>query len=281
MSAEEETNPWDDEAPGPEDAAVDAAWELLDAGDAEGALEALADVDDDWPDRWIPEALARIELGELPRARTLIARVREILDDSEEHPDLLWAQGNLALREWRIADAKEALLRFERIEPGAGVYDRLSLVSDLEGDFERADLLIERANDFLGDDAAPVPRLSHEEFDAVVEAALEELPREFKTPLETTEIVVEPMPAEWMIDRSAPEETPPDLLGLFVGTSDLDGPPGAGVALPRRIYLFQRNLERMARTRDELIEEARKTLFHEIGHMLGFDEEGVAAMGLE
>jgi predicted Zn-dependent protease with MMP-like domain len=46
------------------------------------------------------------------------------------------------------------------------------------------------------------------------------------------------------------------------------------------IHLFQRNLERIARDEEELVEEIRITLFHEIGHRLGFDEEGVDALGL-
>src|SRR5438477_533834 len=123
-------------------------------------------------------------------------------------------------------------------------------------------------------------RLSSEELERVISEAIENLPDQFKLPLETTEVIVEPVPSEWMIDRREPSETPPDLLGLFVGSSDLDAGDESG-RLPRRIFLFQRNLERFARSREELVEEIRTTLFHEIGHMLGFDEEGVAAMGLE
>ena len=46
------------------------------------------------------------------------------------------------------------------------------------------------------------------------------------------------------------------------------------------IYLFKRNLERMARDEAHLAEEIRITLFHEIGHLLGLDEDEVASMGL-
>ena len=51
--------------------------------------------------------------------------------------------------------------------------------------------------------------------------------------------------------------------------------------LPPTVYLFQRNLERVCGDREQLVEEIRVTLFHELGHALGFDEEGVARMGLE
>jgi len=93
--------------------------------------------------------------------------------------------------------------------------------------------------------------------------------------------LVEPVPVDWMIDRTDLSETPPDILGLFVGASELEMPSDSSGHMPRRIFLFQRNLERFAHSREELIEEIRVTLFHEIGHMLGFDEEGVASMGLD
>ena len=46
------------------------------------------------------------------------------------------------------------------------------------------------------------------------------------------------------------------------------------------IYLFQRNLERFADDEEHLREEIRTTLFHEIAHLLGWDEDEVEAMGL-
>ena len=49
---------------------------------------------------------------------------------------------------------------------------------------------------------------------------------------------------------------------------------------PNYIYLFQRNLERIARDREDLIEQITITLHHELGHYLGLDEDEVEDMGL-
>jgi predicted Zn-dependent protease with MMP-like domain len=51
--------------------------------------------------------------------------------------------------------------------------------------------------------------------------------------------------------------------------------------LPPTITLFRNNLERMAADREQIIEELRITLFHEIGHFLGLDEEDLAERGLD
>jgi predicted Zn-dependent protease with MMP-like domain len=45
--------------------------------------------------------------------------------------------------------------------------------------------------------------------------------------------------------------------------------------------LYQRNLERFARDREELVEQIRITLLHEVGHFLGLDEEQLRERGLE
>ncbi len=50
---------------------------------------------------------------------------------------------------------------------------------------------------------------------------------------------------------------------------------------PSSIALFQRNLERMARDREELVEEIRVTLLHEVGHFLGLDEDQLRDLGLD
>jgi predicted Zn-dependent protease with MMP-like domain len=72
------------------------------------------------------------------------------------------------------------------------------------------------------------------------------------------------------------------MLGLFDGvplpeTSEFDLPQ----VRPNTIYLFQRNLERAAKDRADLIEQIRITLYHELGHYLGFEEEDMGDLGLE
>lgn len=274
----------EDEDLGPEDEVLDRAWSALDEGRASDALEALEELDPDWPERWIPEALACIELGNLRRAHGLIEHARALSQESGDSegddPDLLWARAELALREWNLEEAERLFRVLRARDENAATLDRLALLADLRGEFEAADAMLAQAHAL--DPAAPLPpRCTAEEFEEVVEQAVGSLPKEFRAPLETTEVVVEPVPSEWMIDREDPAGTPPDLLGLFVGASELEKGEPTGDLLPRRILLFQRNIERAVRTREELKEQIRVTLYHEIGHLLGFDEDGVAGMGLE
>jgi predicted Zn-dependent protease with MMP-like domain len=275
-----EYDPWDESTPGPEDAALDRAWEAIDADDPERALQELSGLDPDWPDRWIPESIALTELGQLADARAALERVRGVAE-VDDHPDFLWAEGQLLLCEWRIDEARTALEKLVRIEKSAAGLERLSLCADLRGDFDEADRLLRESNALAGQEGRELVRMTQEELEQILGEAIDELPPEFHAPLETTEILIEPVPSEWMVDRSDLGETPPDILGLFVGASELERSTDDSGMLPRRIFLFQRNLERFAKDRADLVEEMRVTLFHEIGHMLGFDEAGVAGMGLE
>jgi predicted Zn-dependent protease with MMP-like domain len=72
----------------------------------------------------------------------------------------------------------------------------------------------------------------------------------------------------------------PGTLGLCVGVPYSERGTQSALERPPTIHLFQRNLERGARDRAELEQEIRVTLYHELGHALGFDEEGVDEMGL-
>ena len=267
------------EEEGPEEAALDRAWDLLDAGEAQKALDELLQLDADWPERWIPEALARTQIGELQSARRLLARTSE-LAEMEDHPDYLWAKVELDLAEWRVDHARADLEKLLQVEKSPAALGRLALCAELDGDFENADAILEVAL-ALEPDSVPIPRFSPEAFEGVVAEAVESLNPETKKALERCEIAIEPVPASWMVDTSDPSETPPDMLGLFAGESELERSDYDTGRLPPRIFLFQRNLERACRTQAELIEQIRVTLFHEVGHMLGFDEHGVAELGLE
>lgn len=72
----------------------------------------------------------------------------------------------------------------------------------------------------------------------------------------------------------------PHLLGLFVGVPRGRRSVFDSARPPDRIYLFQRNIEDSAHTRMQMIAEIRTTLWHEVGHYLGFGEADLEDLGL-
>jgi predicted Zn-dependent protease with MMP-like domain len=74
------------------------------------------------------------------------------------------------------------------------------------------------------------------------------------------------------------------VLGLFIGEplSQRDGAPWSTqqVVEPTRIVLYKRNLERVAQSREQLVEEIQTTVKHEIGHYFALDEAELQRLGL-
>ena len=106
-------------------------------------------------------------------------------------------------------------------------------------------------------------------FEDVVGAALDSLPAEIAAALRNVAVVVE-------------DEDPgdPDLYGLFEGMPLTEGGPGPG-ELPNRIAIFRRPLEADFDDVDELRDEIRITVLHELGHYFGLDEDRLAELGYE
>jgi len=94
------------------------------------------------------------------------------------------------------------------------------------------------------------------EFEELVEKAIDSIPKEFEPYLENTVFIVE-------------ESSPQGLMGLYRGAGALH----AGEWLPDRITLYKRSHERATTTMNELIEEIRRTILHEVGHHFGMDED--------
>jgi predicted Zn-dependent protease with MMP-like domain/Flp pilus assembly protein TadD len=118
-------------------------------------------------------------------------------------------------------------------------------------------------------------RLSEEEFDRRVEAAIARIPPRFREHLANVEIAVEPFPAD---DLLRDQGLSPLILGLFVGTPLTDRTFDRA-EMPPRILIFQRNLENVCRSKGELLREIGITVRHEIGHLLGMEEEDLDDAG--
>ena len=257
-------------------ARLDEAWAAFDVGDLETAIELTRGIDPELRDGWVLLATALVEVGDHEGARAALARA----EAQGDGPDLEWIRAALDLAGWDIAAARARYERIAADEPEAAAFGYLSLCCELEGELDRADELLARAHELDPEGWPAIPRLSEAAFEAVLDRATERLPAEFRSALVDVQVMVERVPGTELIDPSDPAATPPDLLGLFVGASLLDRSNEDSFELPPTVYLFQRNLERAARDEEHLIEEIETTLYHELGHALGFDEDGVDAMGL-
>jgi predicted Zn-dependent protease with MMP-like domain len=115
-------------------------------------------------------------------------------------------------------------------------------------------------------------------FDRAVKDAIDALPAHARPHLDNVVITVEPLPSSDEIK----EGLSPTILGVFSGTPvDERSPVDAMHHQTARITLYQNNLERFARTREELIEEIGVTVLHEVGHLLGLDEDELYERGLD
>ena len=257
----------------------DAAWDAIDDGRPEEALHLAAAAGEDGSgERALVEGQASLELGmheaakgALERART--ARGADDIEVRELHAEL-------ALAQWDLETAAATYESLAGLDFEPTWWQRRMLLADLAGDTERADSLHAEAKRLAPDIVPTATRLTDSAFDRVVEEALGELPEVFRRAVDAARVVREPVPWKELAQAGDVEEIPADLLGLFVGPTLQELAEGRSAELPPTIYLFQRNLERAVHDRDELREQIRITLFHEIGHLLGLDEDEVAAMGL-
>jgi len=109
-------------------------------------------------------------------------------------------------------------------------------------------------------------------FEKLVKAAVDSLPPELKGRLENVAFIVEDYPHQYPEDW---EENGQELLGLYHGISRKDRGFWYGNVLPDRIIIYRRPLERISTSSENLKENIRQTVFHEVGHYFGFDEDNL------
>ena len=121
--------------------------------------------------------------------------------------------------------------------------------------------------------------MNHQDIRKEVARLIDRLPRQFREQLRNVEFVVEDRPSEELLlaeDMDPEEET---LYGLYQGIplperSSLDPP-----LLPDKITIFAEPLLEDFPDPEELREEIRITVLHEIAHYFGMDEEEIEDLG--
>lgn len=111
--------------------------------------------------------------------------------------------------------------------------------------------------------------MSREDFEELVGEALDTIPEEFLDRLDNVVVLVEDEP---------PADMEPDLLGLYDGVSLTERGDYAGV-LPDRILVFRKPTLAICETPEEVAEEVRITVVHELGHYFGIDDEALHDLG--
>lgn len=121
-------------------------------------------------------------------------------------------------------------------------------------------------------------RLSRRDFEQLVQQAIDSLPDEFQRFVRNTAVVVEDRPSPAVLSHFESDMPPEELLGFY------DGVPITEQGIeqmsgPHYIYLFQRNIEAICETDDDIIDEVHITLLHEVGHHFGLDEDDLERLG--
>jgi predicted Zn-dependent protease with MMP-like domain len=119
-------------------------------------------------------------------------------------------------------------------------------------------------------------KLTREEFESLVEDALDSLPEEFAKLLENIAVVVEEEPSDddlESLDDDDEENDEDELLGIYRGVSLPDRSFDMMPLLPDQIAIFRGPILRVTSSRKEAIREVRDTVIHELGHYFGLEDD--------
>jgi predicted Zn-dependent protease with MMP-like domain len=121
-------------------------------------------------------------------------------------------------------------------------------------------------------------QVTKKEFEEIVERALETLPEEFGEFLEEVPVEVHLRPSRKLL-RELGMEDDELLMGLYHGRPMTERSVEDSARMPDVIYIFQEDHELVCDNREQLVEEVRKTVLHEIGHHFGMDEDDLDELG--
>ena len=116
-------------------------------------------------------------------------------------------------------------------------------------------------------------QVNDEEFQRLIDEALDELPGEHVKNIQNVAILYEEVPTPAQRQQLALRHDQ-SLLGLYEGVP-LSQRQGSTRVLPDKITLYKLPLSHQANTPEELKEQIKHTLWHEIAHYYGLDHDKI------
>ena len=120
--------------------------------------------------------------------------------------------------------------------------------------------------------------VSRAQFAELVERALAELPRRFAQFLEEVPVEIRDRSTAAQ-RRRAGVERDSLLLGLYQGVPRTERSVEHSGVIPDVIYIFQEDVELASDSEQDLVDQVRITVLHEIGHHFGLDEDDLGELG--
>lgn len=123
--------------------------------------------------------------------------------------------------------------------------------------------------------------VSDVEFAELVEEAISRLPQRWRQTIEAeVPVRVDRRPTARQLGELG-MDADELLLGLYQGVPLTERHVEDHGRLPDVITLFKEDLEEASRDREDLVEQVRVTLLHELGHHFGLDEDDLEQLGFE
>jgi len=194
-----------------------------------------------------------------------LAHLDSAIDMDPNNGDLTVERCRAYIELGNLSDAREDLMMLHKnfVEDPEVIY-LLAIVEELSGNLNEADRLFKLAEAASPDRYTAPIRVPSDWLQEQVQGIVREVHQSIGKELETLEARVLPVPPEHLWAQGY-QGIPPTVLGILTGNTSKEEelvPVDSGKSV--QFLIFQRNVERMVRSRDSLLKQLRSTIEHEL-----------------
>jgi len=114
--------------------------------------------------------------------------------------------------------------------------------------------------------------MEREKFEKLAEEALAQIPKKFRKLISNLALIVEEKPSREIFEKTG--STPlSSILGHYHGVPLKHRGPFYGNIPPDVIVIYQKPIENICFTEEEIKKKVREVVFHEIGHYFGLSDK--------